>query len=480
MKHFRLRFLAATALLTVLSNLTAPAASAAEWQVSKVSGRAWTGPDGARTDIAAGMTINPGVSVSTGERSRVMLQRGTESMVIGPKSIVAVNEHPDQGLSTTVVERAGMVSFDVEKRNVQHFSVETPMLAAVVKGTHFSVSVGRASGGVAVARGTVEVTALKTGQVTSVTAGQQASVGTRGLSVSGPGRRAAVTQGKPRAAMTGAVSAAAATVGPVGVEAAAPATAAAPGFAAVRAAPSAGNSQTQNAVGITGLRAVVSAPQTPVSTTADTAAGVATAGPTSNAAPPSAATGVVATSTPTTVGTTATTPVGSTPAASAPAAPAAPTPAAPAPAAPSQAPTAPAAPAPAPAAPAPATPVAPAPAAPAPAAPATPAPAAPAPRRDPGPTRAIHARACTSCASDPGSGSTHARRDPGASGTRAIHARACTSCALCSCAGHTCSNHTGPRHACASRACFQSRRQDRQTCQAQQTREDKKLQWQQR
>ena len=37
---------------------------------------------------------------------------------------------------------AGSILLDVEKRNVQHFEVETPYLAAVVKGTQFRVTVG--------------------------------------------------------------------------------------------------------------------------------------------------------------------------------------------------------------------------------------------------------------------------------------------------------------------------------------------------
>ncbi len=171
MQYVRLRALAASAIITVLS-LPAPARAFAEdWQVSKVSGHAWTGAEGARAELAAGMAVAPGVPIVTGERSRVMLQRGAESMVIGPKSVVSVSERPGEGLSTTVLERAGSVSFDVEKRNVQHFSVETPMLAAVVKGTHFTVSATGAAGGVAVARGTVQVTSLKTGQTADVSAG---------------------------------------------------------------------------------------------------------------------------------------------------------------------------------------------------------------------------------------------------------------------------------------------------------------------
>ena len=36
-------------------------------------------------------------------------------MVIGPRSVVTVSEHPSEGLSTTVLEKAGTVAFNVEK-----------------------------------------------------------------------------------------------------------------------------------------------------------------------------------------------------------------------------------------------------------------------------------------------------------------------------------------------------------------------------
>ena len=229
MHTVRARILAVSGLFTVLSNLQATAAWAADWQVSKVSGQAWIATEGQKTDIVGGMVIAPGVSVHTSDRARVMLLRGTKSMVIGPKSIVAISEQPSEGLSTTVLEKVGTVSFDVEKQNVQHFSVETPMLAAVVKGTHFTVAVGRAAGQVKVARGTVQVTSLRTGQQTDVTAGQHASMGGRGgLCVSGVGQRAPVTHVAPRSPVPGLAAVAAPVGAPVSTataaEVSAPAT----------------------------------------------------------------------------------------------------------------------------------------------------------------------------------------------------------------------------------------------------------------
>lgn len=198
---------AAAVLVAWCSTLSQAFAVAENWQVGKVSGTAWVdvGP-GSHTDLTLGMDVPPGVTIFTGDRSRLLLVRGTESMVLGPKSIIAVSEHPTEGLSTTILEKAGSVAFDVERENVKHFSVETPMLAAVVKGTHFTVNVARADGRVSVGRGTVEVTALATGQTADVTIGQRASVGRNGLSISGAGARSGITVGAPRPAMVSAVA----------------------------------------------------------------------------------------------------------------------------------------------------------------------------------------------------------------------------------------------------------------------------------
>ncbi|MGC8030557.1 FecR domain-containing protein, partial [Salmonella enterica] len=70
------------------------------------------------------------------------------------------------------------------------FEVETPYLAAVVKGTHFSVTVDAGSTKVGVLRGQVEVSDFKTGQIAQVMPGQVATAfehGKPGLSLSGSG-----------------------------------------------------------------------------------------------------------------------------------------------------------------------------------------------------------------------------------------------------------------------------------------------------
>ena len=132
----------------------------------------------------------------------MLLVRGEETILIAPNSVVGVPAEKKDGLSTTIIQQAGSILLEVEKRNVKHFEVETPYLAAVVKGTQFSVTVGAGSTKVGVLRGQVEVSDFKTGQIAQVMPGQSATAfehGKPGLSLSGTGTFNPIEHGKPRA-----------------------------------------------------------------------------------------------------------------------------------------------------------------------------------------------------------------------------------------------------------------------------------------
>ncbi|EJN15826.1 Fe2+-dicitrate sensor, membrane component [Bradyrhizobium sp. YR681] len=184
----------------------ASGASAADdgvWSVSKASGEVWIAADGAQpVSLNQEETLKPGNTIRTGRNGRVLLVRGEETILISPNSVVGLPVEKKDGLSTTIIQRAGSILLEVEKRNVKHFEVETPYLAAVVKGTQFSVTVGAGSTKVGVVRGQVEVSDFKTGQIAQVMPGQAATVfehGKPGLSLSGAGTFNPIEHGKPRA-----------------------------------------------------------------------------------------------------------------------------------------------------------------------------------------------------------------------------------------------------------------------------------------
>ncbi|AWM08820.1 FecR family protein [Bradyrhizobium symbiodeficiens] len=173
------------------------------WSVSKATGEVWVATDGAQqVSLNQEATLKPGNTIRTGRNGRVLLVRGEETILISPNSVVGLPAEKKDGLSTTIVQQAGSILLEVEKRNVKHFEVETPYLAAVVKGTQFSVTVGAGSTKVGVLRGQVEVSDFKTGQIAQVMPGQAATVferGKPGLSLSGAGTFNPIEHGKPRA-----------------------------------------------------------------------------------------------------------------------------------------------------------------------------------------------------------------------------------------------------------------------------------------
>ena len=191
-----------TTAFALLGASQAFAAEAGTWSVSKSSGEIWIGSgDVQQASLSPEDHLKPGDTIRTGRNGRVLLVRGEESILIAPNSVVVLPAGQKEELSTTIIQRAGSILLEVEKRNVKHFEVETPYLAAVVKGTQFRVSVNAASTSVDVVRGQVEVTDFKSGQIAQVMPGQRATAferGKSGLSLSGSGTFNPIEQGKPR------------------------------------------------------------------------------------------------------------------------------------------------------------------------------------------------------------------------------------------------------------------------------------------
>jgi hypothetical protein len=186
-------------LVAFLAAVITTGAAAEEWVVARLSGEVWIATAGLQTvSLQPDSTLSEGGVVMTGTSGRVLLVRGEQSMTVGPNAVVGVPAGRNGADVTTILQEAGVVEFEVDKRHVKHFAVETPYLAAVVKGTHFVVGAFETSGVVKVARGRVEVTNLVTGQVVDVLPDQQASVSASGsLDLSGSGDFEEIREGAP-------------------------------------------------------------------------------------------------------------------------------------------------------------------------------------------------------------------------------------------------------------------------------------------
>ena len=179
--------IACVSLLLLAAQMVRPVSEASaqdvkplDWQVVKSSGDVWLSTSGVQpVSLSDKETLKPGDSIRTGRNGRVLLVRGEETILIAPNSVVGLPETEKDGSSTTILQQAGSILLDVEKRNVKHFEVETPYLVAAVKGTQFRVSVERNDASVAVLRGEVEVSDFKSGQFALVLPGQTARVSAR-------------------------------------------------------------------------------------------------------------------------------------------------------------------------------------------------------------------------------------------------------------------------------------------------------------
>lgn len=136
----------------------AQAVSAAEaWRIVASTGAVQAGAPGVMPVAVNAKQALPADSwVETGATGRVVLARGVESIAVGPNSRVMLPALPVNG-NTQVLQTVGSALYQIGKQKAPHFQVDTPYLAAVVKGTTFTVSVTEGAASVDVSEGLVEV-----------------------------------------------------------------------------------------------------------------------------------------------------------------------------------------------------------------------------------------------------------------------------------------------------------------------------------
>ena len=103
-------------------------------------------------------SLTAGDVIATGPAGRAMLTRGDDYVVVAPDSRLFLPKEEQQSGFTRLVQQLGTMLYKVHHTDVPHFAVQTPMLAAVVKGTSFTVIVEQDRAAVQVTDGIVEVT----------------------------------------------------------------------------------------------------------------------------------------------------------------------------------------------------------------------------------------------------------------------------------------------------------------------------------
>ncbi len=170
---------AGLAAVLALPLLTA-SAEAAKWWIEGMSGNVQIHDGKSWIRLSQDHQLNAGDSIWTGRNGRILLKNDHGSVLLEPRSLVKI---PSQALPSNfsvLFQSQGKVSAEVKKLRTRHFSIQTPDLVAVVKGTKFDVEIEKKQTRVTVSEGLVSVTDNDTGDTVDVPAGYEVAAETGG------------------------------------------------------------------------------------------------------------------------------------------------------------------------------------------------------------------------------------------------------------------------------------------------------------
>lgn len=150
--------IAATLLAALLAALTFPAlADSGTITVTRVSGSVKVLVRETPIAVAAGTRLTPPVRIETGSDGFVRIEQASSNLDIGPGSVVLMPVANAD--SESIIQNLGRVLYSVKPRKSRSFSVQTPYLVSVVKGTVFSVAIENDATRVSLMEGSVELVA---------------------------------------------------------------------------------------------------------------------------------------------------------------------------------------------------------------------------------------------------------------------------------------------------------------------------------
>ena len=172
-----IRKILATALAGVLAlPLLTASAEAAEWWIERMSGNVQIHDGESWVRLDEDRALNAGDSIWTGSNGRILLMNDQGSVLLSPKSLVKIPAQALPNNFSVLFQTHGLVSAEVNKRRTRHFSIQTPYLAAVVKGTEFDVEINGDETVVDVTEGLVGVVDIASSQSTDVAAGESVAL----------------------------------------------------------------------------------------------------------------------------------------------------------------------------------------------------------------------------------------------------------------------------------------------------------------
>ncbi|AUW57076.1 hypothetical protein C1T17_02240 [Sphingobium sp. SCG-1] len=147
------------------------------WKISETSGPVQVSHNGMVRVATRSAAVEAGDTVTTGRGGRAVLVRGSEFVMVAPASQLRLPADDQATGFTRVLQDFGSVVFMIKKKMTPHFEVKTPYLAAVVKGTTFTVAVTPKGASVQVLEGAVDVATVDGGAHDLITPGAVALVG---------------------------------------------------------------------------------------------------------------------------------------------------------------------------------------------------------------------------------------------------------------------------------------------------------------
>lgn len=164
-----------TVLAVLALALSSTIALADDWVAARLRGVVLQLVDGEWQKLGRG-DIVPDSRVIRTLSGSVEFERGGERVSLGANTQIQIYDEVRKRPFTTVKQYFGTVRVEANVENVQHFAVQTHYLAAVVKGTRFTVTAGEHSASVAVDRGSVFVQDRESRNDVTIVAGQSATV----------------------------------------------------------------------------------------------------------------------------------------------------------------------------------------------------------------------------------------------------------------------------------------------------------------
>lgn len=146
-----------------------------DWMVDRLRGEVQVQIGGIWQALQRGDIVSDDSRIRSLDGSRVVFTRGAEAIELSGATEIRIFDQVGQRM-TTVMQAYGTVTVEAERLQVQHFSIQTPYLAAIVKGTRFTVHSSDGQSSVDVERGLVQVQDYVHGVATDITPGQSAVV----------------------------------------------------------------------------------------------------------------------------------------------------------------------------------------------------------------------------------------------------------------------------------------------------------------